>query len=121
MRGRLAPRAPGDSVRPRRLVDVGARPLNFTVRSPEVPLGTSALAVAVASAALVALVVAVVPGQTVQTWVRRLILVVINLSPWTVGTWRSGFTKRETVLAAWLLTFVVALLLWAFFPRQWVR
>ena len=30
----LAPRAPGDSVRPRRLSDVVARPLNFTVRSP---------------------------------------------------------------------------------------
>ena len=28
----LAPRAPGDSVRPRRLSGVGARPLNFTVR-----------------------------------------------------------------------------------------
>jgi hypothetical protein len=29
----LAPRALEDSVRPRRLADVGARPLNFTVRS----------------------------------------------------------------------------------------
>ena len=28
----LAPRAPGDSVRPRRLADASARPLNFTVR-----------------------------------------------------------------------------------------
>jgi hypothetical protein len=28
----LAPRAPGDSVRPRRLSGVGARPLNFAVR-----------------------------------------------------------------------------------------
>jgi hypothetical protein len=28
----LAPRAPGDSVRPRRLAGVGTRPLNFTVR-----------------------------------------------------------------------------------------
>jgi len=28
----LAPRAPGDSVRPRRLSDVVVRPLNFTVR-----------------------------------------------------------------------------------------
>ena len=28
----LAPRAPGDSVRPRRLSGVVARPLNFTVR-----------------------------------------------------------------------------------------
>jgi hypothetical protein len=30
----LAPRAPGDSVRPRRLPGVVARPLNFTVRRP---------------------------------------------------------------------------------------
>jgi len=30
----LAPRAPGDSVRPRRLSDVVVRPLNFTVRGP---------------------------------------------------------------------------------------
>jgi hypothetical protein len=28
----LAPRAPGDSVRPRRLCDVVVRPVNFTVR-----------------------------------------------------------------------------------------
>jgi hypothetical protein len=28
----LAPRAPGDSVRPRRLADASVRPLNFTVR-----------------------------------------------------------------------------------------
>src|SRR5947208_6896386 len=103
-------------MRPRLQSSACARPLSFTVRSPEVPLGTSALAVAVASATLVALVVAVVPGQTVQTWVRRLILVVINLSPWTVGIWRSGFTKRETVFAAWLLTFVVVLLLSEFCP-----
>ena len=30
----MAPRAPGDSVRPRRLAGLGARPLNFTVRQP---------------------------------------------------------------------------------------
>jgi len=30
----LTPRAPGDSVRPRRPAGVGARPLNFTVRPP---------------------------------------------------------------------------------------
>ena len=37
----LSPRAPGDSVRPRRLSDVVVRPLNFTVRSH---LGTSGFA-----------------------------------------------------------------------------
>jgi hypothetical protein len=35
----LAPRAPGDSVRPRRLSGVGARPLNFAVRAHGVGLG----------------------------------------------------------------------------------
>ena len=33
----LAPRVPGESVGPRRLSDVGARPLNFTVRSLDAP------------------------------------------------------------------------------------
>ena len=35
----LAPRAPGDSVRPRRLSGVVVRPLNFTVRAHERDLG----------------------------------------------------------------------------------
>ena len=39
--GGSAPRAPGDSVRPRRLAGLGARPLNFAVRSH---LGTSGFA-----------------------------------------------------------------------------
>ena len=33
----LAPRAPGDSVRPRRLSGVVVRPLNFTVSCRQVP------------------------------------------------------------------------------------
>ena len=33
----LAPRAPGDSVRPRRLAALLVRPLNFTVRRPTSP------------------------------------------------------------------------------------
>ena len=41
----LAPRALGDSVRPRRLSDVVVRPLNFTVRGqlavPILPYGAS--------------------------------------------------------------------------------
>jgi hypothetical protein len=47
----LAPRAPGDSVRPRRLAALLVRPLNFTVRTPMrsvlplVYLGAPALAV----------------------------------------------------------------------------
>ena len=37
----LAPRAPGDSVRPRRLSGVVVRPLNFTVRSHEQELSVA--------------------------------------------------------------------------------
>ena len=78
---------------------------------------------AVALAALVATVVAAVvtaaPSEFVQIWVRRVFLVVINLSPWTLGTWRDKFSKREAFLAAWFLVFVLALLLCAFVPRHW--
>jgi len=95
---------------------VVARPLNFTVRSPKVPLGPSALALSAASATIVAALVSAAPGDTVQTWVRRVCLFVVNLSPWTVGTWRRGFTKRETFLAAWFLAFVMTLVLCVFLP-----
>ncbi len=37
----LAPRAPGDSVRPRRLPGVVVRPLNFTVRSHSLELSVA--------------------------------------------------------------------------------
>ena len=39
----LAPRAPGDSVRPRRLIGASARPFNFTVRRFTTALDTSSL------------------------------------------------------------------------------
>ena len=48
----LAPRAPGDSVRPRRLAGAPTRPLNFTVR------GQSVRAIAVLAAVVLLVVVA---------------------------------------------------------------
>lgn len=97
------------------------RPLTFTVRGPQVPPEMVAVAIAALSATLIAAVVTAAPVEAVQTWARRLFLVVINLNPWTLGTWRNRFTKRETFLATWFLTFVVALLLCAFVPRHWLR
>jgi hypothetical protein len=53
----LAPRAPGDSVRPRRLSGVGARPLNFTVRAH---VGTLPVLVRVALRFLAVVVIALI-------------------------------------------------------------
>jgi membrane protein implicated in regulation of membrane protease activity len=62
----LAPRALEDSVRPRRLAGVGARPLNFTVRSQR-----GAVAVITLSAIVSALVLAAVGYQLIQWWDLR--------------------------------------------------
>jgi hypothetical protein len=52
-----------------------------------------------------------IPGAAMlRTWVRRMFLVLINLSPWTFGIWRTEFSSRETFLAAWFLAFVAALI-----------
>jgi len=78
------------------------------------------------AAVLLAIVVAtaigvtLAPGTKVRTWVRRVFLVIINLSPWTIGTWRKEFSTRETFLAAWFLSFVAVLLGLAFAPRKWL-
>jgi hypothetical protein len=78
-----------------------------------VGVGIAALAATVmATAAILA------PWQAVQTWVRRLSLIVFNLSPWTIGTWRRSFTKRETFLAAWFLVFILTLVLLATLFRR---
>ena len=58
-----------------------------------------------------------IPGMAAKTWVRGVFLVLINLNPWTVGTWRHEFSKRETFMAAWFVAFVLALLGLAFGPR----
>jgi hypothetical protein len=86
-----------------------------------VPPLISALTVAALLATVVAVVAALAPGDAMQTWVRRLFLVLINLSPWTLGTWRSSLSRRETFLAACFLTFVVALVVLAVVPFRWQR
>ena len=40
---------------------------------------------------------------TERAYMRRLFLVLINLSPWIVGTWRKEFSTRETFLARGVL------------------
>ena len=65
--------------------------------------------VSVLSATVIATLVVYSPGDFVRTWVRRLFLVLANLSPWTIGTWRKEFSTRETFMASWFLVFVVAL------------
>lgn len=64
-------------------------------------------AAVVATAAAMAMLY--VPNAGVGIWIRRVFLVLLNLNPWTFGTWRSEFSKRETFFAAWLLVFVVVL------------
>ena len=76
-----------------------------------------AVAVAAMSATFVAAVTTAAPSG-VQTWVRRIFLLAINLSPWTIDTWRNSFSRRETFLAAWFLVFVVTLLACAFVPAH---
>ena len=49
----------------------------------------------------------------IQTWARRVFLIVWNLNPWGFGTWRERFTRRETFLAVWFLVFVASLVVGA--------
>jgi hypothetical protein len=65
------------------------------------------------TASVVATVATLAPGQAVQNWIRRVCLVLFNLSPWTIGMWRRSFTRRETLLAGWFLCFVLTLVLYA--------
>lgn len=65
----------------------------------------SATVLAMATATVLAGVVAL-SGATLQDWVRRVILLIFNRSPWTIGCWRRSFTQRESVIAAWFLGFM---------------
>lgn len=74
-------------------------------------------------AALISVVLATVVATTVtflpvHSWVRRLFLIVINLNPFTFGTWRNEFSRRETFLACWFLAFIAALTV--FLNTTWV-
>ena len=75
---------------------------------------------AIVVATAIATGVTLAPGTRVRTWVRRIFLVLINLSPWTIGTWRKEFSARETFLAAWFLSFVAILIGLAFAPRNFL-
>jgi hypothetical protein len=65
------------------------------------------LAVGIPTAIATGIILA--PGTMIRTWVRRIFLVVINLSPGVLGTWRKEFSPRETFFAAWFLSFVLVL------------
>lgn len=80
-------------------------------------LGIPALLVAAITATVIAGLAISAPGGLVQTWVRRLSLVVLTLSPWTIGTWRREFSKREIFLAAWFLVFILVLIVLSFLPN----
>lgn len=67
------------------------------------------LLVSALTATVIPTLVVYLPGDFVRTWVRRLFLVLANLSPWTTGTWRREFSTRETFMAAWFLVFVAVL------------
>jgi hypothetical protein len=60
---------------------------------------------AVVAATVISSIVISAQEGVVHTWARRLVLILLNLSPWTIGTWRIQFSKRETFLASWLLFF----------------
>ena len=71
----------------------------------------SAFAVSAAVATVVAICIYSLAGIAVGNWVRRLFLLLINLSPWTIGIWRRSFTRRETAFAAWFLAFILTFVL----------
>ena len=72
-------------------------------------LGLPLFLVAAVVATAAAFLVLRIPHQGVGIWVRRIFLVLLNLNPWTLGTWRREFSNRETFFAAWFLIFLVVL------------
>ena len=80
-------------------------------------LGLPLFFVAAAVATGTATLLLYVPNQGIGVWVRRVFLVLLNLNPWTIGTWKSDFSKRETFFAAWFLVFVVVLFTVPLFAR----
>jgi hypothetical protein len=61
------------------------------------------------TATLIAALTSYAGGEGLRTWVRRLFLVFLNLIPGGFGIWRRDFSRRETFLATWFLTFILAL------------
>jgi hypothetical protein len=68
--------------------------------------GLMTLCAAALTATVASIAVYLFESAAVNTWVRRVALVLFNLSPWTIGFWRSSFTRRETAFAAWFLVFI---------------
>jgi hypothetical protein len=80
----------------------------------------TALLIAALAATVVSLVVYSLPFGPLHQWIRRLALLVFNLAPGAIGTWRSSFTPRETAFVTWFLVFVATLVLLVFVaPRVW--
>ena len=76
-------------------------------------LETIAITIAVASAIAIAAAMLVYRfgGTSVLNWVRRVFLILANLSPGAIGTWRRSFTRRESSFAVGLLVFILTLIL----------
>lgn len=70
---------------------------------------TCIVAVSAMFSTLVAVLIVRSEAQIPKTWIRWIFLVLLNLNPWTIGTWRSDFSKRETFMAAWFLTFILTM------------
>jgi hypothetical protein len=69
--------------------------------------GIPALLLLTAASLLSAIVAISVPGIAVRTCIRRVFVVVMNLSPWTSGISLKEFSTLETFLAAWFLSFII--------------
>ena len=70
----------------------------------------SALLIAALAATVVSLVVYSLPFGSLHNWIRRFALVLFNLTPGGIGTWRRSFTPRETAFVTWFLVFVGTLI-----------
>jgi hypothetical protein len=77
--------------------------------------GPEAVAIAITFASAIAIAAAMLVyrfgGASVLNWVRRVFLILVNLSPGAIGTWRRSFTRREASFAAGFLVFIITLML----------
>lgn len=74
------------------------------------PLGIQSLLISAIVASVIAVLSTFIQGDSLGVFIRRLFLVVLNLNPWTVGTWRNDFSKREIFLSTWFLVFIITLI-----------
>jgi len=71
------------------------------------------LAVACLVASVAAALFVTLAGPAARSWIRKALLVVMNLNPAPWGTWEADFSRREVFLSAWFLAFVLTLVLGA--------